>query len=66
MDILNDREELYIFYKDYCKKHLKMPKKQIHKEFKSVILMRYEFMPHFFFVELQRRGYDLTEEKELF
>jgi len=66
MDILNDREDLYIFYKKFCKKNLKMSSEQIYKDFKSVILMRYSFMPYFFVCELQRRGYDLTEDNELF
>jgi len=66
MDINKDKDELYRFYKKYCQKHLKMSKDQIYKDFKSVILTRYDFMPYFFVCELQRRGYDLTEEKELF
>ncbi|MFK7947846.1 MAG: hypothetical protein AB8G11_09660 [Saprospiraceae bacterium] len=66
MDILEDREELYEFYKCYCLDNLNMPLERISKDFKSVILTRYDFMPYFFVVELQRRGYDLTISEDLF
>lgn len=59
--ILKDRDELFKIYKSYYPNH---PKKVVRKEFKAVILMRYELMPYFFVMELEALGYDVLNKGE--
>lgn len=65
-NILDERESLYRFYKNYYRKHCNIPKKQVYDEFKIVILSKYGLMPYFFVEELKRRGYDISDDMNEF